>query len=87
MRYTLPKLSRSSVSLGVARNVTFWPPRSTTMVSGTSGFSATISCMSLNVSIGLPSIESTRSPDWKPAASAALPGRTESTRAVVSCLP
>jgi hypothetical protein len=43
--------------------------------------------MSEKLSIFSPSIATTRSPGWKPAACAALAGCTVSTRALVVCLP
>src|SRR5262245_31778889 len=87
MRCTLPKRSLDSLSAGTALRATRTPPRSTSNARVPPGLVLTICCMSGKLSTGRPLIVSTRSPGWKPATWAALPGCTASTRGDVLGLP
>ncbi len=86
-QYLLPKPSLPCLSAGVARSVTGAPPRSILNSSVRPALAPTMRCMSEKLLTLRPSIASTTSPGWKPAAAAAESGCTASTRAVDDCLP
>src|SRR6266849_974295 len=83
--HTPPNTLFSSDSVG--RRSIRLPPRSISKSSDWPALLDTTRCISEKVSIGLPLMEITRSPDLKPAAAAALFGTTSSTRGTVPCLP
>ena len=83
----LPNGVSITFSSGVAVSVTSLPARSTTRVRVLPGEVEITRCMSLKLSIGWPSIESTRSLLRMPALAAALDSITWSTRGAMIWRP
>ena len=77
--FSSPKILARVLASGGRLNVTSEPPRDSTMVTGLPFPAPMPSATAFQFSMGLPSMDSTRSPGWMPAVAAGVPGVTSPT--------